>query len=162
MKGPTYRKLSQEGTQRIYNQLNQGLGQHISSIQSRKGCGGGRISQLVSWDVDGLEGGNRGFPGAQFFLEEHQIGRKWRMIAHSWGNINEQRQEPWSPLNFGPNGSKLLKKMLLSPEAKQNMLVELPYSVKIILEIDQFHEKDDWLCWHFFFSKDEESLYRLK
>ena len=76
MKGPTYRKLSQEGTQRIYNQLNQGLGQHISSIQSRKGCGGGRISQLVSWDVDGLEGGNRGFPGAQFFHEEHQIGGK--------------------------------------------------------------------------------------
>jgi len=53
-------KLSQGNTQRVYKQFNQGLGQH-SSIQESKGCG--RISQLVSWKVDGLYGSNGGLPG---------------------------------------------------------------------------------------------------
>lgn len=43
---------------RVDTQLGDGSRQHSGGVQVREGGGGGRVSQVIGRDVDGLDGGN--------------------------------------------------------------------------------------------------------
>src|SRR5713101_3979018 len=57
----------------------------------RKGCGRSRVGQVVSWNVDSLEGRDRTFlGGGNSFLQRTHLGRKRRLVTDGAGGAAEQ------------------------------------------------------------------------
>jgi len=77
----------------INSQLSQGSGQHSGGIQVSEGGGWSWISDIISWYIDGLYGGDgSSLGGGNSFLEGTQIGSEGWLISDSgWDTSKKGR-----------------------------------------------------------------------
>ena len=83
------------GVQRVDSgvdtQLGDTTGQHSGGIQVSEGGGGGRVSQIVSGHVDGLDGGNGTLVGGgDTLLHTTHIDGQGGLVTDSGGNTTQQ------------------------------------------------------------------------
>lgn len=79
---------------RVDTQLGNTTGQHSGGVQVGKGGGGGRVGQIVSRDVDGLDGGNRTLlGGGNTLLHTTHVDGEGGLVTDGRGDTTQQSRD---------------------------------------------------------------------